>query len=265
MIKLRSICKSFGSDRVLNNVSFKITPGDRACLIGPGGSGKTTILKILLGLETPDSGDAFLLDVNMAKARESEKQANLKKIGMAFQQGALFDYMTVEENIRFAINNMTDFSEAKAREKVNKLLATVKLPNTKTMFPYELSGGMKRRVGIIRAMATEPKIAIFDEPTSGLDPVTSTIILNMISKMSEEEDGMTLLVCTSSVEVALRFAKRLIVVNQQGEVEADGDWRDLLVSGSEWVKKFLGIRLIGIDLGYAKELGLPQEFIDEHW
>ena len=132
------------------------------------------------------------------------------------------------------------------------------------MFPYELSGGMKRRVGIARALCTNPKLAIFDEPTSGLDPVTSTIILNMIQELSEKEKNNTQLVSTSSVEVSIRFADRTIILNDQ-KIIADNSWKDLLLNGSDWVRNFLSIRLIGIDIDYARELELPEAFIKEHW
>ena len=183
---------------------------------------------------------------------------------MAFQQGALFDFMTVSENLMFAMENMTDLTPPAMAERIDTLLAGVKLGRTKAMFPYELSGGMQRRVGIARALATDPTVAIFDEPTSGLDPVTSTIILNMIAALAGEGNDRSLLVVTSNVEIGIRFADRLLVLNE-GEIIADGPWRELLLHGSDWVRHFLGVRLIGLDLEYAKGLKLPREFIDQHW
>lgn len=191
-------------------------------------------------------------------------QQTLKKMGMSFQQGALFDYMTVDENLKFAMANMTDFDQAEMDRRVTNLLKTVKLPRTRNMFPYELSGGMQRRVGVARAMTTDPEVAILDEPTSGLDPVTSTIILNMIDDLIDVNTGKAVMVVTSSVEIAIRFAERIILINE-GKVVADGSWKDLIVNGSDWVRHFLGVRLIGIDIGYARELGLPEAFIRLHW
>lgn len=264
MIELNHVSKSFGNHQVLDDITFKVDEGERISLLGPGGCGKSTILKILLGLEPPQNGVVNLFQVDMAQASEREKQENLKRVGVAFQQGGLFDYMTVGENISFAMEHMTELSSQEMDVKIEQLLQKVKLPRTKGMFPFELSGGMKRRIGIARALATDPKIAIFDEPTSGLDPVTSTIILNMISEMGDENKGASLLVSTTSVEVAIRFAQRVVLL-KEGCVVADGPWRELLVHGDPWVKNFLGTRLIGIDISYAKELGLPEEFIKQHW
>lgn len=264
MISLENVAKSYGSARVLNDISFDISSGERVSILGPGGCGKSTVLKLLLGLERVSSGAIELLGRNMTQASESEKQETLKRVGMAFQQGALFDYMTVNENIRFAMEHMTDSNNAEMDEVVDSLLLELKLPRTKHMFPYELSGGMKRRIGIARALSTEPKVAIFDEPTSGLDPVTSTIILNMIRDLGQTDPSRTLVISTSSVEIAIRFANRVILINE-GKVIADGDWRDMILNGSDWVRHFLSVRLIGIDIGYARELGLPEKFIAQHW
>ena len=264
MIVLEDLRKSYGAASILENISFQISEGERVSILGPGGCGKSTILKLLLGLEKPSGGTIELLQQDMVSASEESKQETLKSVGMAFQQGALFDYMTVNENIRFAMEHMTSLDHQEMDETVDQLLLELKLPRTKHMFPYELSGGMKRRIGIARALATEPKVAIFDEPTSGLDPVTSTIILNMIRNLGQKDKSRTLVVSTSSVEIAIRFADRVILVNN-GKVVADGDWRDMIVNGEEWVRHFLSIRLIGIDIEYAKELGLPDEFIRLHW
>ena len=264
MISLSDVAKSYGSASVLKNISFNVSSGERVSILGPGGCGKSTILKLLLGLEKPSLGAIQLLDRDMVEASETEKQATLRNVGMAFQQGALFDYMTVNQNIRFAMEHMTEASNDEMEASIDDLLLSLKLPRTKHMFPYELSGGMKRRIGIARALSTQPKVAIFDEPTSGLDPVTSTIILNMIKELGQEDPSRSLVISTTSVEIAIRFADRVILI-KDGEVVSDGDWRDAILNGSDWVRNFLSVRLIGIDIAYAKELGLPEEFIAKHW
>ncbi len=132
------------------------------------------------------------------------------------------------------------------------------------MYPHELSGGMKRRIGIARALATNPQLSIFDEPTSGLDPVTSTIILNMIHELGGKDPQNAMVIATSSVEIAIRFAERVILLNE-GNLVGDGPWKDLLLSGSDWVRHFLSVRLIGIDIDYARELQLPDAFLRQHW
>jgi phospholipid/cholesterol/gamma-HCH transport system ATP-binding protein len=261
---LEAVSKSYDKIPVLKNISFRIRPGERVSLLGPGGCGKSTILKILLGLTPPDRGQVQLMDRDMVAASEREKQETLRRVGMAFQQGGLFDFMTVEENLIFAMEHMTDMTSEQMSQKIEALLKTVKLPRTRRMFPHELSGGMKRRIGIARALATDPIVSIFDEPTSGLDPVTSTIILNMIHELGTQTEKGAQLVATSSVEIAIRFAERVVLINE-GEVVADGSWKDLILNSSDWVKHFLSVRLIGIDIEYARELGLPEEFIRQHW
>lgn len=264
MISLRHVKKRFGNVDLLRDITFDVHEGQKISLLGPGACGKSTILKIILGILPPDSGDVTLLGCDMARGSEDEKQKTLRHVGMAFQQGALFDYMTVADNLNFAMENMTDLPREEMDRRITDLLKTVKLPRTRTMYPYELSGGMQRRVGVARALSTSPDVAIFDEPTSGLDPVTSTIILNMINELMPLSTGKAMIVSTSSVEIAIRFADRVVMINE-GRVVADGPWRELIVSGPDWVRHFLSVRLIGLDIDYARELGLPPKFIEQHW
>jgi phospholipid/cholesterol/gamma-HCH transport system ATP-binding protein len=261
MISLQGIRKSFGEIPLLTDISFTIGQGERVSILGPGGSGKSTILKIILGLTPPDGGEVSVLGEDMLVA--SNRPKALSRVGMAFQQGALFDYMTVKDNIDFALENMTDKTKEEREIIIKNLLTGVKLPRSAAQYPFELSGGMQRRVGIARALATEPDVAIFDEPTSGLDPVTSTVILNMILELSSSKKDGCQIIATSNVEIAIRFAERLIIIND-GVVVADGSWKKLIMEGDEWVKHFLSVRLIGLDPEYLAELHLPQAFIDSH-
>lgn len=264
MISCKEISKSFGNIKLLDNVTFHVRNGEKISLIGPGGCGKTTILKILLGLTPFNDGNISILGVDMKNTSSKIRNNTFKKIGMAFQQGGLFDFMSVEENLDFAMVNMTDKTKEERNATIKKLLAAVKLPHVGSFYPHQLSGGMKRRVGIARALCNNPHVALFDEPTSGLDPVTSTIILDMISSLSTESLEISLLVATSNVEIAIRFSERIIILHE-GRIIADGPWKELLLNGSEWVKHFLSVRLIGLDLEYAKALDLPEQFIDDHW
>ncbi|MBP9708779.1 MAG: ATP-binding cassette domain-containing protein [Oligoflexales bacterium] len=264
MISVKNIAKSFGSSQVLRDISFNVQSGEKIALLGPGSSGKSTIIKVILGLMPPDSGNIELFGEDFLAMKGSQQQQLLRRVGMAFQQGGLFDFMSVYDNLAFATNHMTDFSSDKSREQISKVLAGVKLPGADNKFPYELSGGMQKRVGIARALAIEPDIAIFDEPTAGLDPVTSTIILNMIFDLGASKSDRTLMVVTSNVEVAIRFADRIVMIND-GVVVADGPWRDLILNGDEWVQHYLSVRLIGLDEEYAQGLHLPKAFIDRHW
>lgn len=265
MIRLEGVKKSFGDEELLRDISFAVSPGERISLLGPGGCGKTTILKIILGLLPSDGGIVELMgrDIGAMKS-DTERRQVLRKVGMAFQQGALFDFMTVRENLFFAMEHMTDFSAEEMDRRVKELLNAVKIGRTEHQFPYELSGGMQRRVGIVRALATDPVVAFFDEPTAGLDPVTSTIILNMIRDLAGKTADQALVVATSNVEIAIRFADRVVLVHE-GRVVADGPWRELLVSGDQWVHHFLSVRLIGLDEEYARELNLPDQFIERYW
>lgn len=260
MILFDQVSKSYGELPILRDVSLTINAGERVSIVGPGASGKTTLLKLLIGLVPPDKGHVKIFDRDLVGLSETDLQELLKDVGVAFQQGALFDYMTVKENLLFAMENMRGFSPTEQEDRVSRLLTAVKLPHTADMFPYELSGGMQRRVGIARCLCTDPHIAIFDEPTSGLDPVTSTIILNMIHELAgHTEDGVQL-IATTAVEIALRFSERIIIL-KDAKIVGDGPWQELLVHGSPWVRYFLGVRLKGISPAYAAELGLPEEFL----
>ncbi len=265
VIHLKGVKVAFGDEPLLKDITFSVSPGERISLLGPGGCGKTTILKMILGLVLPDEGSIELIGHNIGTmTSDTERRQVLRRVGMAFQQGALFDFMTVRENLFFAMEHMTEFSQLEMDRRVKYLLDAVKIPRTENQYSYELSGGMQRRVGIVRALATDPVVAFFDEPTSGLDPVTSTIILNMISALAGKSDEQALVVATSNVEIAIRFAERVVIINE-GRVVADGSWKKLLIEGTPWVQHFLGVRLIGLDEEYARELNLPDLFVEQHW
>lgn len=260
MIKISDLSVVFGPQTILDGVSFQVTPGEKVSLVGTGGSGKTTIFKVLLGLTDFLRGDVIVNNFNVSHISARERSLLMRKIGVAFQQGGLFDFMTVGENLSFALTHLTGLEKEKHHDIICNLLSQVKLTSSIHLYPHELSGGMKRRVGIARALCNQPKIALFDEPTSGLDPVTSTIILNMIEDLTAEVNGGCAVVATSNTEIAIRFSERIIVLHQ-GKVVADGLWRELLLHGSDWVRYFLGARFEQLDESYMQELGLPDEFI----
>lgn len=161
-------------------------------------------------------------------------------MGMAFQQGALFDFMTVRENILFAMENMTDFKEDEREERVKNFLSQVNLSHALEKLPSELSGGMRRRVGFIRALVTNPELALLDEPTAGLDPVTTTIVIDIIHKIGKSI-GTTMVSVTSNIEVAFRFANKVAIL-KDGKIIALGTKQELLALNDKWITHFLTIR-----------------------
>jgi phospholipid/cholesterol/gamma-HCH transport system ATP-binding protein len=232
--------KSYEGRSVLSGVNLTVQPGEHLSILGPGGCGKSTLLKGLLGLISPDSGQISLFGKNIALLGREERNALLQRVGMAFQLGALFDFMTVRENILFAMENMTTLSAYDMEERVYRMLASVNLPAAARKLPSELSGGMRRRVGIVRALATSPDLALLDEPTAGLDPVTSAVVIDMIHKLAAEI-GSSLLCVTSSVEVAFTFASKVAILHE-GRLVAKGTWEELHNLHDPWITHFLDVR-----------------------
>jgi phospholipid/cholesterol/gamma-HCH transport system ATP-binding protein len=207
---------------------------------------------VILGIVPMDSGTIEVLGQDLATLDRSGRHALLRKVGMAFQQGALFDFMTVRENILFAMENMTEFPRAEQEERVSKMLEAVYLPAAGRKLPSELSGGMRRRVGIVRAMVTDPRLVLLDEPTAGLDPVTSTVVIDMIHRLGEQTKS-SLLCVSSSVEVAFTFAKEVAIL-RDGNIIGKGTWEELHALGDPWITNFLDVREfdpanVGADIG----------------
>ena len=186
MIELQNITKSFGDRNVVENISFKFQEGKTNLVIGESGSGKTTLLKIMVGLHQPNSGAVLYDGRNFTALTEKEKQGVRKEIGMLFQGGALFDSMTLEQNVKFPLDMFTEMTEAEKVDRVNFCLEKVKLVDKNALFPSELSGGMKKRVALARAIVLNPKYLFCDEPNSGLDPQTSLVIDRLIQEITLE-------------------------------------------------------------------------------
>lgn len=244
IVSLKDVYVSFAKDKpVLHKLNLSLYKGETVSILGLGGCGKSTLLKTILGIVPPLQGqiEIFGQDVFLLKSKE---QDNLrKKIGIAFQQGALFDFMTVRENILFAMENMTNFSKNEQESRVKNFLAQVNLSNVEDKIPSELSGGMRRRVGIVRAMVTNPELALLDEPTAGLDPVTTSIVIEMIHKIGKKINA-TMVCVTSSVEVAFRFANKVAVL-KDGEIIGFGSKNELLNLENEWITHLLTLRSLG--------------------
>lgn len=194
MIEIKNIYKTFGENEVLKDISATFLPGKNSLIIGSSGSGKTTLLKCIVGLHEPTSGDVFYDKENFTDMHFEGRVPIRKQIGMLFQNSALFDSMTVEKNVKFPLDLFTEMTKAEKLDRVNFCLEKVNLKGTNKLFPSELSGGMKKRVGIARAISMQPKYLFVDEPNSGLDPKTAILIDDLISEITEEYQTTTVIV-----------------------------------------------------------------------
>ncbi|MGZ3767692.1 MAG: ABC transporter ATP-binding protein [Mucilaginibacter sp.] len=217
MIETQNIHKTFGDNKVLEGISAKFNPGKNNLIIGGSGSGKTTLLKCIVGLHEPTEGDVFYDGMNFTDMHFRERVHIRKEIGMLFQNSALFDSMTVEENIMFPLNLFTDMPKSEKLDRANFCLKRVNLEGKNKLFPSELSGGMKKRVGIARAISMQPKYLFVDEPNSGLDPLTSILIDELISELTEEYNTTT-----------------VVVTHDMNSVMGIGDNIIFLYNGKKW-------------------------------
>jgi len=194
MIEVREIYKTFGDNEVLRGINANFKPGKNNLIIGSSGSGKTTLLKCIVGLHEPTSGEVFYDKENFTTMHFEGRVPIRKQIGMLFQNSALFDSMTVEQNIKFPLNLFTNMTKAEKHERANFCLERVDLEGKNKLYPAELSGGMKKRVGIARAISMQPKYLFVDEPNSGLDPKTAIRIDELISEITEDFQTTTVIV-----------------------------------------------------------------------
>ncbi len=194
MIEIKDIYKNFGGNEVLKGISASFKPGKNNLIIGSSGSGKTTLLKCIVGLHEPTNGEVLYDNENFTAMHFEGRVPIRKQIGMLFQNSALFDSMTVEQNIIFPLNLFTNLSKAEKLDRANFCLEKVNLAGTNKLFPSELSGGMKKRVGIARAISMQPKYLFVDEPNSGLDPKTAILIDNLINEITDEFQTTTVIV-----------------------------------------------------------------------
>jgi phospholipid/cholesterol/gamma-HCH transport system ATP-binding protein len=239
MIVLRDVHKRFGSQVVLDGVDLDVQEGETLALLGPSGTGKSVLLKHIIGLIRPDSGIVVVDDQDVGKLRRKELAALRSRIGYVFQNGALFDSMSVFENVRLGISDEDKFrDEDYARERVAGCLKLVNLaPEVLVKYPAELSGGMRKRVGIARAIAGSPKYLLYDEPTSGLDPVNADVIDSLVKRL-DNELGVTSVMVTHDVRGAFRTADRLALLTG-GRIVQQGTQEEFLKSNNPKVQEFL--------------------------
>jgi phospholipid/cholesterol/gamma-HCH transport system ATP-binding protein len=238
-IRLIDVHKAFrgGRDAVLKGVSIEFPRGELTYILGPSGAGKSVMIKHVLGLLKPDSGEVWVEEKDISILKGAELSEHRMSFGMLFQNAALFDDMTIFENVAFPLREHTDFSENKIKQAVEKVLGLLEMPTGHDKFPNELSGGMRKRVGLARAIIREPKILLYDEPTTGLDPVTRTTVDDMIAKLKHELK-LTSIVISHDIPSALLLADRIAFLFQ-GHIVFWGTPAEFRKSKHEAIKRFL--------------------------
>lgn len=209
MVRTASVSHSFGSQSVLRDITFEVNPGEILAIMGSSGGGKTTLLKCIAGLIRPTQGDIFVDGVSMVK----EPEKGHGKVGMVFQYAALFDFLNVRDNLLFGVTRHKKLSAPEREHLVSGLLNDLGLPGVEEKMPSELSGGMRKRVGLARALAMEPKVLLYDEPTSGLDPVTAYSIDGLIVE-TRDRLGTTSVVVSHDVSSVFRVAERIVFLHK---------------------------------------------------
>lgn len=228
MIEFRNVTKSFDEDVVLREVSFQISRGETIIILGVSGSGKSTILKLLLGLIHPDSGEIFVDGQDITQMTERELVRVRRAIGMVFQEGALFDSLSVCENVGYRLYEEGSMSEEEIEGAVLRLLGFVGLEDAIDKMPAELSGGMKRRVGIARALIGNPQVILYDEPTAGLDPITKRTIVDLMIKLRDLE-GVTSVFVTHDLPAAAMMATEYAAPDENGNIRFRYGGKDFCV------------------------------------
>ena len=237
MIELKNINKAFGLNHILKDISFTFQPGKTNLIIGASGSGKTTLIKCMVGLHKVDSGDILFDQLSFDELDKKKKRMLRQKIGMLFQGGALFDYLTVEENIAFPLSMFTKMSINEKKERVNFCLKRVNLNNVNNLYPSELSGGMMKRVAIARAISMKPKYLFCDEPNSGLDPPTAISIDKLIQEITQEYH-LTTIVNTHDMNSVMEIGDNIAFVHQ-GKLAWQGDKNSIVNSDSKKLNDFV--------------------------
>jgi phospholipid/cholesterol/gamma-HCH transport system ATP-binding protein len=237
MIEIKDIYKTFGENEVLRGISAVFEPGKNNLIIGGSGSGKTTLLKCIVGLHEPTKGQVIFNGENFTEMDFEQRVPIRKQIGMLFQNSALFDSMTVEENIIFPLNMFSDMSTSEKRDRANFCLERVNLKDKNSLYPSELSGGMKKRVGIARAIAMEPKYLFVDEPNSGLDPKTSIVIDELINELTQEYKITTVIV-THDMNSVMGIGDHIIFLHQ-GKKAWEGSNKEIAHTDNQELNDFV--------------------------
>lgn len=242
-IQINALEKSFGQQHVLRGISFEVRQGQTLSVLGRSGTGKSVLLKLIVGLQQPDSGSIRLHGQEIAGLPMKQLNEVRKKIGFLFQNAALYDSLTVEENVAFPLRRHLKLSDEARHTKVQELLSSVGLDKDSNKMPGEISGGMQKRVGLARALALNPNILLFDEPTAGLDPITAEEISQLILKLQKERN-LASIVVTHDIHSAETVSDRVALL-RDGQILIEGTFAELQKSNDEFVVQFLNDGCIG--------------------
>jgi len=236
-IAVENLQKSFGRQDVLRGLSLQIEEGTTLAVLGRSGTGKSVLLKLLIGLQRPDGGSVRILGQEITNLPANKLNEVRKRMGFLFQQAALYDSLNVAGNVEFPLSRHTKLTDHERQEKVGGLLSSVGLDKHLEKMPSEISGGMQKRVGLARALALDPSILLFDEPTSGLDPITASEIGRLIADLKKQRK-LTAVVVTHDLRVARLFSDRFVLIHE-GQTVAEGTYEELQKSENEIAQQFL--------------------------
>jgi phospholipid/cholesterol/gamma-HCH transport system ATP-binding protein len=236
-IEVRDLRKTFGEQKVLDGVRLEVREGETLAVMGRSGTGKSVLLKLLIGLQTPDSGTISIRGESLNTTSTHKLNDIRKKIGFLFQQAALYDSLSIEENVLFPMRRHGSGKPEEQKKHARDLLTSVGMDKDFDKLPSQISGGMQKRVGLARALALDPDILLFDEPTAGLDPITATEIGRLIVDLKKQR-ALTAVVVTHDIRGARAFADRLALLHE-GRIVAEGSFTELRNNPEEFVKQFL--------------------------
>jgi len=236
LIRIADLQKALGEQKVRKGISLQVRRGETVAVLGRSGGGKSVLLKLIIGLQTPDAGSIQVAGKEITKLDENQLNDVRKRIGFLFQQAALYDSLTVEDNVAFPLTRHTKMSSAERNNRVHELLADVGMDRDLGKMPSEISGGMQKRVGLARALALDPEVLLFDEPTAGLDPITAAEIGDLIVNLKRKRK-MSAIVVTHDVHGANAYSDRIVLLHE-GNIAAEGSFDDLQGTQDEFVKQF---------------------------